>query len=169
MGDFIQLPLGYGFAESLERITVCDCSSGELVDRMRLAFDRAEIPFTQVESALLSTDFTGDSRGKTYEVFRHCFERYWDYVDVIALMDEHPGFDGNVAAFIAWWTLYKSMGLFTSIPRDVHRLWRPQSCGALHVPYFIRSDRSRAICMGNVNRWSPETVVFLFREVPRTK
>ncbi len=167
MDNFSQLTLEYVVLDHLERITVDDCSSRELVESLALAFKLASIRITTLEDIMYRVDFMGDSRGKTYEMYPHRFGRKWNHVDALALMDEKPGFDGNFAASFMYWKLRMPMGLSTSIPRDESRLWRPPGSINLHVPFYTRSDMTRAICLGTTNHWCADCTLLLFREVRR--
>lgn len=152
-------------SEGGETITVPDLPAAELIALAQHSLEEAGIPFTYFNPDLRAWNFLLDERGKTFQVFTHCFGRDWEAHEA-RTWQRSVGADGNVAAFIAWVIAKKPMGWFVSIPNDDARLWRHPVYGGLFAPSFDRYDGSRHFGLGDVRgEWSGVRSVVAFRAI----
>lgn len=146
-------------ADVRETITVPDLALGELAELFKEYYFDFKLA--------LWWSYLEESYDKTFEVLVHQLKYGgWDISDA-RKFQQAVGFNGNIAAFIAWVIVKKPLGMYTTCPNDDNRHWHePGLLGDLHVPHYRNSYFRREFTIGAVpTAWSNDWLLVTFRAI----
>lgn len=142
-----------------------DATAEGLIEKAKVAFERAGIPFTRFNKnslEIIQRDLEL-VRGQTLQVLKHTFGRYWTTREGRDLQSAQR-YDGNAAAFLVWVIQTKKKGWSVSIADTDDRLFL-NDVGQYVVPYFDRDDQYRNFDLYEHDVLNESFVLVAFRAI----